>query len=151
MADVIGSRCVVGHRAHLEGCVVGADCLIGSGSIGPQQGEGRAWGCRSSSALVTEGMVVPSGQIALGVPAALRPAHELDRWIAEAVLSYRASGQAIQRRAPPYRLNPLLLGAAIGPMEHPGRKPVQTFWDLTVDGGCGPSRLLRSFGDADGD
>lgn len=30
---VIGARCVVGHDAHPEGCTVGKDCLIRSGSI----------------------------------------------------------------------------------------------------------------------
>ena len=30
---LIGADCVVGHNAHLEGCVVGDGCLIGSGSI----------------------------------------------------------------------------------------------------------------------
>jgi carbonic anhydrase/acetyltransferase-like protein (isoleucine patch superfamily) len=30
---VIGSECVVGHNAHLEGCVVEDRCLIGSGSV----------------------------------------------------------------------------------------------------------------------
>jgi carbonic anhydrase/acetyltransferase-like protein (isoleucine patch superfamily) len=29
---IIGARCVVGHNAHLEGCWIGDDCLIGSGS-----------------------------------------------------------------------------------------------------------------------
>src|SRR5487761_109873 len=30
---IIGDDCVVGHNAHLEGCVVEPGCLIGSGSI----------------------------------------------------------------------------------------------------------------------
>ena len=30
---VIGADCVVGHNAHLEGCVVEDGCLIGSGSV----------------------------------------------------------------------------------------------------------------------
>src|ERR1039458_10781046 len=30
---LIGADCVVGHRAHLEGCVVEDGCLIGSGSL----------------------------------------------------------------------------------------------------------------------
>ena len=30
---LIGAECVVGHNAHLEGCVVEDRCLIGSGSI----------------------------------------------------------------------------------------------------------------------
>ena len=30
---VIGDRCTVGHNAHLEGCTIEDDCLIGSGSV----------------------------------------------------------------------------------------------------------------------
>ena len=29
----IGDRCVVGHNAHLEGCTIEDDCLVGSGSV----------------------------------------------------------------------------------------------------------------------
>src|ERR1700709_2946342 len=30
---IVGANCVVGHNAHLEGCVVGDGCLFGSGWI----------------------------------------------------------------------------------------------------------------------
>ena len=30
---IIGDRCVIGHRAHLEGCTIEDDSLIGMGSI----------------------------------------------------------------------------------------------------------------------
>ena len=30
---IIGDRCVVGHNAHLEGCTIEDDCLVGSGSV----------------------------------------------------------------------------------------------------------------------
>lgn len=30
---IVGARCVVGHNAHIEGCTIGDDCLIGSGSV----------------------------------------------------------------------------------------------------------------------
>lgn len=85
---VIGSGCVVGHNAHLEGCRVADGCLVGSGSIvlnrallEPGSGVGAA-------ALVPEGAVVPSGQIALGVPGRPRPAPELSSWVAEAARHY---------------------------------------------------------------
>ena len=35
---VIGADCVVGHNAHLEGCVIEPGCLIGSGSIDSVRG-----------------------------------------------------------------------------------------------------------------
>lgn len=65
---VIGDRCVVGHNAHLEGCTVLDDSLIGSGStvlhravIGPHALVG-------AGAVVGNDKVVPPNARALGVP-----------------------------------------------------------------------------------
>src|SRR4051794_13456343 len=33
LATTIGDDCVVGHNAHLEGCIVEDGCLVGSGSV----------------------------------------------------------------------------------------------------------------------
>jgi carbonic anhydrase/acetyltransferase-like protein (isoleucine patch superfamily) len=68
----IGSRCVVGHLAHLEGCVVDDDALIGAGSIVMQTAHVESWAVVGAGALVPGGMVVPSDHQALGVPAKLR-------------------------------------------------------------------------------
>ncbi|HEY7823297.1 MAG TPA: gamma carbonic anhydrase family protein [Acidimicrobiia bacterium] len=66
---LIGNRCVVGHNAHLEGCTVYDDSLIGSGSVllhrvavGPQALVG-------AGAVVSPGTTVPAQARALGVPA----------------------------------------------------------------------------------
>ena len=69
---IIGERCVVGHLAHLEGCSVGKECLIGSGSIvmpRAQIGDGAVIG---AGAVVRRGMVIPPGAAALGSPATVR-------------------------------------------------------------------------------
>jgi carbonic anhydrase/acetyltransferase-like protein (isoleucine patch superfamily) len=89
----IGSRCVVGHQVHVEGCVIGDDCLIGSGSIVLNRARVESGGAVGAAALVTEGALVPSGQLALGVPARLRPAGELALWVTQAVEAYRAMGR----------------------------------------------------------
>jgi carbonic anhydrase/acetyltransferase-like protein (isoleucine patch superfamily) len=86
---VVGDRCVVGHNAHLEGCVIGDDCLIGSGSVVLNRAVVLSGGAVGAAALVTEGMQVPGGHIALGVPAKPRPATGQAAWIAEAVALYR--------------------------------------------------------------
>ena len=85
---IIGSGCVVGHNAHLEGCRVGDGCLVGSGSIVLNAAELAAGSGVAAAALVPEAAVVPTGQIAVGVPARLRPAPELSAWIAEAARHY---------------------------------------------------------------
>jgi carbonic anhydrase/acetyltransferase-like protein (isoleucine patch superfamily) len=87
---VIGARCVVGHNAHLEGCAVGDDCLIGSGSIVLNRARVSSGACVGAAALLREGGTVPTGQIALGVPARLRLAPpDLRGWISDAVGLYR--------------------------------------------------------------
>ncbi len=86
---LVGARCVVGHNAHLEGCVIGDDCLVGSGSVVLNRATVRPGGGVGAAALVPEDGVVPSGHIALGVPARPRPAPDLAIWVTEAVELYQ--------------------------------------------------------------
>jgi len=69
---VIGARCVVGHVAHLEGCVVEDDCLIGSGSVVLNFARVCSWATVAAQALVPSNLVVPSGALAVGVPARIK-------------------------------------------------------------------------------
>ncbi|GAA0341701.1 gamma carbonic anhydrase family protein [Actinoallomurus spadix] len=86
---LIGDRCVVGHNAHLEGCTVGDDCLIGSGSIVLNRAVVEPGAAVGAAALVPEDARIPAGHIAVGVPARARPAPDgLGKWIAEAVTLY---------------------------------------------------------------
>ena len=80
----------MGHRAHLEGCVVGDGCLIGSGSLVLNRARVGAGAVVAAAALIREDMVVPAGALAVGVPAAIREEAGLrqrDR-IARAVQTY---------------------------------------------------------------
>jgi len=70
---VIGNRCTVGHNVHLEGCVIEDDCLIGSGSVVLHQAIIRTGSLVGAQALVPNGTEVPTGAMALGVPAKIRP------------------------------------------------------------------------------
>ena len=70
---VIGSDCIVGHNAHLEGCTVEDRCLIGSGSVVLNRAVVQTGSVVGAQALVPEGLVVPSGHLALGVPARCTP------------------------------------------------------------------------------
>jgi carbonic anhydrase/acetyltransferase-like protein (isoleucine patch superfamily) len=86
---IVGAGCVVGHNAHLEGCLVEDGCLIGSGSVVLNRAVVHSSSVVAAAALVPEDFVVPSGQLALGVPARLRPAGaEVVAWIAGAVAQY---------------------------------------------------------------
>jgi carbonic anhydrase/acetyltransferase-like protein (isoleucine patch superfamily) len=69
---VIGAGCVIGHAAHLEGCVVEDGSLVGSGSIVLHRAVIGSGAIVGANAVVPNGMVVPPGAMALGVPARVR-------------------------------------------------------------------------------
>ncbi len=84
----VGDDCVVGHLVHLEGCVVEAGSLVGNGSIVLHRAVVRSGALVGSGAVVPADMEVPTGAMALGVPAKLRlDAVGLD-FIADAKASY---------------------------------------------------------------
>jgi carbonic anhydrase/acetyltransferase-like protein (isoleucine patch superfamily) len=70
---VVGSGVVIGHLAHLEGCAVHDDALIGTGSIVLHGAVVESGALVGAGAVVPNGMLVPTGAMALGVPAKLRP------------------------------------------------------------------------------
>lgn len=95
---LVGSDCVIGHNAHLEGCVIGDRCLLGSGSIVLNRATVEAGAAVGAAALVSEGTTVAAGFIALGVPARPRPCPpDMDGWIEEAVSTYVAAAARYRR------------------------------------------------------
>ena len=87
---VIGDDCVVGHNAHLEGCVVEDRCLVGSGSVVLNRAILRAGSVVGANALVPEGLELPADHIALGIPARVRPIdpEKQGEWMDVAVRMY---------------------------------------------------------------
>lgn len=68
----VGNDCVVGHIVHLEGCTIEDGALVGSGSVvlhGVVVGSGAIVG---ANAVCPDGLQVPPGAMALGVPAKIR-------------------------------------------------------------------------------
>ena len=91
---IVGDECVVGHLVHLEGCTVADRVLVGSGSIMLNRSSAAVRSVIGAAALVPEDMEVPSGHLALGVPARARPIPEpgvIDGWIDYAVDFYCAN------------------------------------------------------------
>jgi carbonic anhydrase/acetyltransferase-like protein (isoleucine patch superfamily) len=72
LSTIIGSDCVIGHLAHLEGCVVADHTLIGSGSVVLHRCRVGPHSLVGANAVVTNGTEVPAGAMALGVPAQIR-------------------------------------------------------------------------------
>ena len=72
LATAIGDDCVIGHLVHIECCTIENAALVGSGSIVLHRAVVRTNALVGAAALVPNGMEVPSGAMALGVPAKLR-------------------------------------------------------------------------------
>ncbi len=69
----IGADCVIGHLAHLEGCLLEDLVLIGSGAVVLEAVTCRSGSLVGAGAVVSPGTDVPAGAMALGVPARIRP------------------------------------------------------------------------------
>lgn len=87
---VVEHDCVVGHNAHLEGCVVRTRSLVGSMATVLNRvviGERSVVG---AGAVVPEGLEVPPDSMVLGVPARVRPrtSTDHDAWLEYAVGVY---------------------------------------------------------------
>ena len=70
---VVGDGCVIGHLAHLEGCTMEDDSLVGSGSVVLHWAVVGTGATVGANAVVPNRMSVPPGALAIGVPAQIRP------------------------------------------------------------------------------
>jgi carbonic anhydrase/acetyltransferase-like protein (isoleucine patch superfamily) len=94
---LIGSECVIGHIAHLEGCQVEDQCLIGSGSVLLHRVVVRRGALVGAGAVVSPGTEVPSLAMALGVPAKIRRDAVAEGSFKDAVERYVANGARYAR------------------------------------------------------
>jgi carbonic anhydrase/acetyltransferase-like protein (isoleucine patch superfamily) len=90
---IIGDDCVVGHNAHLEGCVVEAGCLIGSGSVTLNRVVIGKGSIVAAGAVVAEGFNVPPGSLVAGVPATIKRSNVDATWTERAVQNYIATAK----------------------------------------------------------
>lgn len=70
---IVGSRCVIGHIVHLEACTIEDDVLVGNGSIVLHRAVARSWSIVAANSVVLDGTEIPSGAIAAGSPAVIKP------------------------------------------------------------------------------
>ncbi|WP_216216963.1 gamma carbonic anhydrase family protein [Amycolatopsis aidingensis] len=66
---VIGAGSVIGHCVHIEGATIGHGCLVASGAVVLNSSVVESSAIVAAGAVITFDGHVPSGQIALGVPA----------------------------------------------------------------------------------
>jgi carbonic anhydrase/acetyltransferase-like protein (isoleucine patch superfamily) len=90
---VVGSDCVVGHNAHLEGCVIHDGALVGSGSVVLHHAEVHTGATVAAGAVVRNRTHVPEGALAVGVPATIKEGASDRDAIAEGAALYVANGQ----------------------------------------------------------
>jgi carbonic anhydrase/acetyltransferase-like protein (isoleucine patch superfamily) len=90
---LIGGECVVGHNAHLEGCVVEDRCLIGSGSITLNRARVGTGAIVAAGTLVPEGFEVPPGALVVGVPAKIKKTAVSGDAVDRAVKTYLESAR----------------------------------------------------------
>lgn len=93
---VLAPDCVVGHNAHLEGCVVAERCLVGSMATVLNRVRIGAGCVIGAGAVVPEGLNAPPRSLLLGVPARIRPITDgkHDTWITYAVEAYAKNARA---------------------------------------------------------
>ncbi|MGZ4665683.1 MAG: gamma carbonic anhydrase family protein [Frankiaceae bacterium] len=90
---IIGSGCVLGHCAHLEGCTVEDGALIGSGSVVLHRALVGRHALVGAQALVPNDKVVPARAMALGVPVTIRTDAVAEGHTAKAVAKYAANAR----------------------------------------------------------
>ena len=93
VSTTVGDGCVIGHLAHLEGCVLDDDSLVGSGSVVLHHaviGRGATVG---ANAVVTNDMIVPAGALAVGVPAVIKEGKSNLAFDRSAAALYVANGK----------------------------------------------------------
>jgi len=94
----------VGHSAQLEGCVVEHGAVVGMGATMLQRSRLGAGSMLAAGAVLQEGMEIPPGHMAAGVPATVRKALDgsSNNWVGTTAKHYQ--DRALAYRA---RLNPV--------------------------------------------
>ena len=88
LPTLIGSKCTVGHNAHLEGCTIQDGALVGSGSLVLHEAVVETGALVAAGAVVLGGTVVPGGALAVGVPAKIKEGKADPETMAYSVKTY---------------------------------------------------------------
>jgi carbonic anhydrase/acetyltransferase-like protein (isoleucine patch superfamily) len=98
LSTVVGRGCTIGHLAHLEGCTVEDEALVGSGSIVLHEAVIGVRALVGAGAVVPGGMHVPAGSMALGTPAKIREGVDTDPLILPGVQTYINRGRTFREQ-----------------------------------------------------
>lgn len=84
----IGSECTIGHKVHLEGCIIDDRALVGSGSVVLHEAHVGREALVGAQALVPNRKVVPPLSRALGVPCVIEEGVVEPGWFEYGIQSY---------------------------------------------------------------
>ena len=70
---IVGDDCVIGHIVHLEGCTIENAAMVANGAIVLHRSVVRTGAIVAANAVVLYDVDVPSGSIAVGAPATIKP------------------------------------------------------------------------------
>lgn len=84
----VGDRCVLGHLVHLEGCVIEDDVLIGNASMVLHRVVVHSHAIVAANSVVLNDTEVPSGALAAGSPAQIKPGRARAEDIVSGAQSY---------------------------------------------------------------
>jgi carbonic anhydrase/acetyltransferase-like protein (isoleucine patch superfamily) len=85
---VVGDDTVIGHIVHLEGCVIDDGALVGNGAIVLHRAHVHAGAVVAANAVVLDDTDVPSGALAVGVPAVVKAGRANSDMIRHGVNTY---------------------------------------------------------------
>jgi carbonic anhydrase/acetyltransferase-like protein (isoleucine patch superfamily) len=84
----VGDDCVIGHIVHLEGCIIENNCLIGNASMVLHRSRICSGAIVAANSVVLYDVEVPSGALAAGSPAVIKPGRARREDIEMAAASY---------------------------------------------------------------
>ena len=100
LPTILEANASVGHSAQLEGCVVEQGALVGMGATMLQRSRLGAGSMLAAGAVLQEGMEVPPGHMAAGVPAIVKKALDgsSNNWVGTTAKHYQDRAVAYRAR-----------------------------------------------------
>jgi carbonic anhydrase/acetyltransferase-like protein (isoleucine patch superfamily) len=84
----IGNRCVIGHLVHLEGCRIDDEVMVGNAAMVLHRSVVETGSVIAANSVVLNDIVVPSGALAAGSPAVIKPGRARIEDIRDGVEAY---------------------------------------------------------------
>lgn len=85
---VVGDRCVIAHLVHLEGCTIEDDSMVANAAMVLHRSIVRSGAIVAANSVVRYDVEVPSGALAVGTPAVIKPDKARREMIQRAAQNY---------------------------------------------------------------